>query len=107
MRYLAGALLLGLCLAASGCGGEKSTATTTVITVSGNYRYPPTVIKTFMRSCTQGKPKLETLCACVIDKLSYSVSNRDFARIVRVGKAVPRIRKATNRATAACRNELS
>jgi hypothetical protein len=106
VRYLVGVLLVGLCLAASGCGGEKTTATT-VITVSGPYRYPPSVIKSFMRSCTQGKPKLEALCACVIDKLSYSVSNRDFARILRVGKAVPRVRRATNRATAACRDELS
>ncbi len=107
MRYLVGALLVGLCLAASGCGGEKSTATTTVITVSGAYRYPPSVIKSFMRSCTQGKPKLEPLCACVIDKLSYSVSNRDFALVLRVGKAVPRVRRATNRASAACRKALS
>jgi len=38
VRYLVGALLLGLCLAASGCGGEKSNVTTTVITVSGTYR---------------------------------------------------------------------
>ena len=107
MRYLVGALLLGLCLATGGCGGEKSTATTTMITVSGTYRYPPSVINSFMRSCTQGRPKLQKLCACVIDKLSYSVSNRDFARVVRLGKAVPRVRRATNRATAACRNELS
>jgi hypothetical protein len=49
VRYLVGALLLGLCLAASGCGGERSIATTTVITVSGTYRYPQGVITSFMR----------------------------------------------------------
>ena len=106
MRYLVGAVLLGLCLAASGCVGEKSTATTTVITVSGTYRYPQGVIASFMQSCTKGKPKLATLCACVIDKLSYTVSTREFARILRAGKAVPRVRRAAARATAACRSEL-
>jgi len=106
VRYLVGALLLGLCLAASGCGGEKSNVTTTVITVSGTYRYPPSVIRSFMQSCTKEKPKFATLCACVIDKLSYTVSNREFARILSVGKAVPRVRRAAARATAACRNEL-
>ena len=98
MRYVVGVLLLGLCLAASGCGGgEKSGA----ITVSGAYRYPQSVIDTFMRSCTQGKKEREKVCACVIDKLSYSVSSRDFAR-VRVGNAVPRVKSAAKRATAAC-----
>jgi len=106
VRYLVGALLLGLCLAASGCDGEKSTATTTVITGGGTYRYPRGVIKSFMQSCTKGKPKLATLCACVIDKLSHTVSTREFARILRAGKAIPRVRRAAARATAACRSEL-
>ena len=96
-----------LALVAAGCGSSgKSTATTTVITVSGTYRYPPSVIRSFMQSCTKEKPKFATLCACVIDKLSYTVSNREFARILSVGKAVPRVRRAAARATAACRNEL-
>ena len=98
MRYLVGALLLGLCLAAGGCGGgEKSGA----ITVSGTYRYPQSVIDHFMRSCTQGTKEREKLCACVIDKLSYTVSSRDFARVL-VGDAIPRVKSATKRATAAC-----
>jgi hypothetical protein len=98
VRRLVGAVLLVLCLAASGCGGgEKSKA----VTVSGTYRYPQSVIDYFMRSCTQGKKDREKLCACVIDKLSYTVSTRDFAR-VRVGAAVPRVKRAAERATAAC-----
>jgi hypothetical protein len=54
-----------------------------------------------MQGCTQGKQARENLCACVIDKLSYTISNRDFAR-VRAGRAVPRVKEATKRATAAC-----
>ena len=95
MRSLAVALLLGLCLAAAGCGGGKA------ITVSGPYRYPTRVIDSFMRSCTQGKPARKSLCACVIDKLSYTVSNRDFARVL-VGREVARVKRATRRAAAAC-----
>jgi len=54
-----------------------------------------------MQGCTQGKQARENLCACVIDKLSHTISNRDFAR-VRAGRAVPRVKEATKRATAAC-----
>jgi hypothetical protein len=64
-------------------------------------RYPPQVITAFMQGCTQGKQDRENLCACVIDKLSYTISNRDFAR-VRAGRAVPRVKEATKRATATC-----
>jgi hypothetical protein len=101
VRYLVAALCLPL--VASGCGGDgKPAATSTVITVSGPYRYPQKVIDSFMSSCTHGTPAREKLCACVIDKLSYSVSNRDFARILRDDQAVPRVKRAARRATAAC-----
>jgi hypothetical protein len=96
VRSLAVALLLGLCLAAAGCGGGSK-----AITVSGHYRYPTRVIDSFMRTCTHGKPARNSLCACVIDKLSYSVSNRDFARVL-VGREVARVKRATRRAAAAC-----
>jgi len=95
---------------AAGCGGGTSSATTssptttstaTRITLTGQYRYPPRVITAFMQGCTQGKQARENLCACVIDKLSHTISNRDFAR-VRAGRAVPRVKEATKRATAAC-----
>ena len=108
MRYLVAAS--GLALVAAGCGGGKSSATTsnptttstqTRITLAGKYRYPPEVVTAFMQGCTQGKQARENLCACVIDKLSYTISNRDFAR-VRAGRAVPRVKEATERATAAC-----
>jgi hypothetical protein len=78
-----------------------STPTGIRITLTGKYRYPPQVITAFMQSCTQGKQARANLCGCVIDKLSYTVSNRDFAR-VRAGRAVPKVKSATKRATAAC-----
>jgi hypothetical protein len=102
-----------LALVAAGCGsGGKSAATTkptttnrtttATVTVSGTYRYSQKVIRSFMRSCTQGNSAKEDYCACVIDKLSNSVSTRDFARIARTGRAVPRVARAIRRATAAC-----
>ncbi len=112
MRYLVGAACLAL--VAAGCGsGEKSLATTTTptvattttgirVTVTGKYHYSARVISSFMRSCTQGKAAKENYCACVIDKLSYGVSTRDFARIARTGRAVPRVARAIRRGTAAC-----
>jgi hypothetical protein len=107
VRYLVAASCLAL--VAAGCGGGKPSATTsspttttgTRITLTGKYRYPPQVITAFMQACSQGKQAREDLCACVIDKLSYTISNRDFAR-VRAGRAVPRVKEATKRATAAC-----
>jgi hypothetical protein len=108
VRYLVAASCL--VLVAAGCGGGKSSATTSGptttstgirITLTGKYRYPPQVITAFMQGCTQGKQARENLCACVIDKLSYTISSRDFAR-VRAGRAVPLVKEATKRATAAC-----
>jgi hypothetical protein len=108
VRYLVAASCLAL--VAAGCGGGKSSATTSGltttstgirITLTGKYRYPSQVITAFMQGCTQGKQGREKLCACVIDKLSYTISNRAFAR-VRAGRAVPRVKQATKRATAAC-----
>jgi hypothetical protein len=109
VRYLVGAACL--VLVAAGCGGggkslAKTTTTTgtkTAVTVSGRYHYSPKVINSFMRSCTQGNSAKKDFCGCVIDKLSNSVSTRDFARIARTGKAVPRVTSAIRRATAACR----
>ena len=102
-----------LALVAAGCGsGGKSAATTkpttttntttTTVTVSGTYRYSQKVIRSFMRSCTQGNSAKEDYCACVIDKLSNSVSTRDFARIARTGRAVPRVARAIRRAASSC-----
>jgi hypothetical protein len=103
-----------LALVAAGCGGggkssattkpaTRAVATTATVTVSGRYRYSPKIIGSFMRSCTQGNAAKENYCACVIDKLSSSVSTRDFARIARTGKAVPRVARAIRRATASCK----
>jgi hypothetical protein len=108
VRYLVAASCLAL--VAAGCGGGKSSATTssptatttvTTITLTGKYRYPPQVITAFMQGCTQGKQARENLCACVIDKLSYTVSIRDFARVV-AGRAVPRVKEAASRAKTDC-----
>jgi hypothetical protein len=79
-----------------------TTVTKTQITVGGKYRYSPRVIGSFMRSCMQGNAAKRDYCACVIDKLSNSVSTQDFARIARTGRAVPRVARAIRRATAAC-----
>jgi hypothetical protein len=110
VRYLIGACCLALVAAGCGSGGKSSATakptttmtTTTAVTVSGKYRYSPKVIRSFMRSCTQGNTAKEDYCACVIDKLSNSVSTRDFARIARTGRAVPRVARAIRRATASC-----
>jgi len=108
VRYLVGAACLALVAAGCGSGGKSlattttTTATTTPVTVSGTYRYSRNVINSFMSTCTQGNAAKENYCACVIDKLSESVSTRDFARIARTGRAVPRVARAIRRATAAC-----
>jgi hypothetical protein len=108
MRYLVGAACLALVTAGCGSGGKSvatPTTTTTVtktITVGGKYRYSPRVIGSFMRSCMQGNAAKRDYCACVIDRLSNSVSTQDFARIARTGRAVPRVARAIRRATAAC-----
>jgi hypothetical protein len=112
VRYLVGACCLALVAAGCGSGGKSSATTkptttnvttTTTVTVSGRYRYSPKIIRSFMRSCTQGNAAKENYCACVLDKLSNSVSTRDFARIARTGKAVPRVARAIRRATASCK----
>jgi hypothetical protein len=110
MRYLVGAACLAFVTAGCGGGGGKSVATATTsttvtktqITVGGKYRYSPNVISSFMRSCTQGNAAKRDYCACVIDKLSNTVSTQDFARIARTGRAVPRVARAIRRATAKC-----
>jgi hypothetical protein len=111
VRFLVGASLLALLAAGCGDGGKSSSAartttaaktTAAVVTVSGTHRYSPQVISSFMRSCTRGNAAKEDYCACVIDKLSQSVSTRDFARIARTGRALARVQRAVRRAAAAC-----
>jgi nicotinate-nucleotide pyrophosphorylase len=55
-----------------------------------------------MNSCTKGDAAKEMFCACVIDKLSNTVSTRDFARIAHTRKPIPRVTRAAKRATTAC-----
>ena len=121
-RALLTVLLVAAALAAGGCGGGKSAATTTVTTVStvtnptgsasvtthGRFRYPPTLIDNFMRSCTKGDTAKQAYCACALDKLSNNVSMRDFASIgLSGGKVPPRIRRLIRQATRACRTSRS
>ncbi len=110
MRYLVAAALLAV--VAAGCGGGKSAATTTRATtttqtgiripLTGKYQYSGRVVSGFMGSCTKGDAAKENYCACVLDKLSHSVSARDFAHIADTGRAVPRVQRAIRRATTAC-----
>jgi hypothetical protein len=108
-------LLAALALTATGCGGGKSAAPTTVtavatetagaptVTTHGRFHYPPSVVENFMRRCTRGDSARQTYCACTLDELSNNVSTRDFARIgLSGGKVPPRIRRLIRRATAAC-----
>jgi hypothetical protein len=111
VRYLVVAACLALVAAGCGSGGKSasttstaSTATTTGIrvAVTGKYRYSGKIITSFMQSCTQGNAAEDNYCGCVIDKLSNSVSTRDFARIARTGRAAPRVARAIRGATRAC-----
>jgi hypothetical protein len=107
------ALLAVVALAAAGCGGGKSAATTVAsapsptVTTHGKFHYPRSLVDNFMRSCTRGDPAKQAYCACTLDRLSNNVSTEDFARIGRSGgKVPPRIRRFIRRATAACLHKL-
>jgi hypothetical protein len=121
VRQVSLAFAAVLCLAVSGCGGGKSAATTTVTTVAGvtnptgtasitthgRYHYPPVVVDNFMKSCTKGDERKQAYCGCTLDKLSNTVSVRDFARVgVSGGKVPPRIRRAIKSAAVACADKL-
>ena len=117
LKALLPALLAAVALTATGCGGGKSAATTTVTTVAtagnptgaatvtthGRFHYPRSLVENFMRSCTRGDTAKQAYCACTLDKLSNNVSTGDFARIgLSGGKVPPRIRRLIRRATVAC-----
>jgi hypothetical protein len=100
-------------VALAGCGGGgKSTAgtivtttTTTSVTVTthGRFHYSPALERSYMKACTKNGTVTEAACACTLDKLSNSVSTRDFSRMTLTGVIPPRIRKAIVRAANACR----
>jgi hypothetical protein len=122
VRYASLAVAALLCLAVTGCGGGgKSAATTTVTTVTGvtnptgtasvtthgRYHYPQVVVDNFMKSCTKGDDGKRAYCGCTLDKLSNTVSVRDFARVgLAGGKVPPRIRRAIKAAAVACADKL-
>jgi hypothetical protein len=111
-----------LACAVAGCGGGgKSAETTTVTTVvgvtnptgtasvttHGRYHYPQVVVDNFMKSCTKGNDRKRAYCGCTLDKLSDTVSVKDFARVgLSGGKVPPRIRRAIRRAAVACADKL-
>jgi hypothetical protein len=117
LKGLLSTLLAAVALTATGCGGHKSAATTTMTTVAtgtnstpaptvtthGRYHYPRSLVDNFMRSCARGDTGKQVYCACTLDRLSNNVSTQDFAGIGRSGgKVPPRIRRLIRRATVAC-----
>jgi hypothetical protein len=65
------------------------------------------LIDNFMRSCTRSGQAKQAYCACTLDKLSNTVSTRDFTRIGLSGGKVPsRVRRAIKQASAACADKL-
>jgi hypothetical protein len=116
-------LVFALALTASGCGGggKKEAATTTVTTIAtatnptgtasvtthGRFQYPPALIKSYMRSCTNGDQSKSAYCACTLDKLSNDVSVRDFVKVgLAGGKLPPRIQRLITQAAKACVDKL-
>jgi hypothetical protein len=102
-----------LALVTAGCGGSsKGAASTTTathfsVTTHGRYRYPPVLVDNFMRTCTSGSNAKAAYCSCTLDKLSGTVSTRDFARIgLSGGKVSQRIRRAITQAARACAGKL-
>lgn len=116
MRPALSAFLAVVALAAAGCGEEQSGSTTGttnagvtktfVVTTHGRYHYPPRIINSYMRSCTNGLRKREAFCGCTLNELSNSVSVQDFARIGRAGRASPRMQRVFKRAGDACKSKL-
>jgi hypothetical protein len=118
VRYALAAALLAV-VAGCGGGGDKSAATTTVTTVvtttgasdtstvitHGRFHYPKVLVDNFMQSCTRNRN--HDYCACTLDKLSNSVSTKDFTRIgLSGGKVTPRIRRLVKQAAVACADKL-
>ena len=111
---LAALLAVSLALAAAGCGGGGKTAATVTnptvtasVTTHGRFHYPAALITSYMQSCTAGGATRQEFCACTLDKLSSSVSIRDFARIgLAGGKFSKRIHRLINGAAAKCAGKL-
>ena len=123
MRHAVLAMSVFLCVAAAGCGGgdKKSSATTAVstmetatnptqtasVTTHGRFNYPPVVVTNFMKSCMNGIKKRQAYCGCTLDKLSDTVSVRDFARIgLSGGRLPPRMQRLITNAAVACKDKL-
>jgi hypothetical protein len=115
-------LAAAVLLVAAGCGGggNKSAATTTVtktltttnptgtaaVTTHGRFKYPEAVTKNYMKSCINASVT-RAYCACTLDKLSKTVSTKDFERIgLSGGRIPPRIRTLITQAALACRDKL-
>jgi hypothetical protein len=119
VRPALSALLAIVALGAVGCGEDKSASTTVTtiqnvtnptgtfsVTTHGRYHYPPGIINSYMKGCTKGLQQREAFCGCTLNKLSNTVSVRDFARLGKVGRPSPRMQRLFKRAGDACKNKL-
>jgi hypothetical protein len=126
---LAVLLAIALVLVLAGCGGggksaksttQTVTKTTTVVSTTtstessgttvvthGRYHYPEALTTNYMKSCVAGgNAKKQAYCACTLDKLSNSVSTRDFAEIG-LSKTIPaKIKQLMANAVADCASKL-
>ena len=111
MKRLAAVVLVAVALA--GCGGSGKTAspgtTTATIATATNptgttarFHYPPSLVRSYMRTCTNNGRAKASVCACTLRKLSTSVSVADFRRMGQTRTVPPRIRRAISRAALAC-----
>jgi hypothetical protein len=121
-------LAIAVALVLAGCGGggksaksttQTVTKTTTVVSTTtstegggtvvthGRYHYPEALTTNYMKSCVAGgNAKKRAYCACTLDKLSNSVSTRDFAEIG-LSKTIPaRIKRLMANAVADCASKL-
>ena len=103
-------------LLAAGCGGSKSVRSTTpavtrptssTVTTTGRFHYPPVLVRTYIRSCLNEGAVKRAYCACTLDKLSNNVSTADFMRIgLARGRIPPRIKRLMTRAALDCSDKL-
>jgi hypothetical protein len=126
MRQALLAVAILLVLAGCGGGGKSAKSTTVIVTTTqtatgtstspsggvivvthGRYHYPQALVTNYMKSCVAGGgAKKRAYCACTLDKLSNSVSTRDFAEIGLSKTIPPRIKRLMTNAVADCASKL-
>ena len=125
MRLALLAIAVVLVLAGCGGGGKSAKSTTQTVTTTtvvstttstqgggtvvthGRYHYPEALTTNYMKSCVAGgNAKKRAYCACTLDKLSNSVSTRDFAEIGLSKTIPPKIKRLMANAVADCASKL-